>query len=77
MGNKIIPQMEPWFGNEEKEAMARYMDEGGWLTEFKHTAEFEKRIEIEAQNLMYFDHMKKEKAFEKARETISQKFVAE
>lgn len=36
--------MEPWFGNEEKEAMARYMDEGGWLTEFKHTAEFEKRI---------------------------------
>ena len=40
-------------------------------------AEFEKRVEIEAQNLMYFDHMKKEKAFEKARETISQKFVAE
>ena len=40
-------------------------------------AEFEKRIEIEAQNLMYFDHMKKEKAFEKAHETISQKFVVE
>ena len=40
-------------------------------------SEFEKRVEIEAQNLMYFDHMKKEKAFEKARETISQKFVAE
>ena len=40
-------------------------------------AEFEKRVEIEAQNLMYFDHMKKEKAFEKARETISQKVVAE
>ncbi len=40
----FIPQMEPWFGLEEKKAMAEYMDEGGWLTEFKRTAEFEKRI---------------------------------
>ena len=40
-------------------------------------AEFEKRIEIEAQNLMYFDHMKKEKAFDEARQTVSQKFVIE
>ncbi len=36
-----------------------------------------KRVEIEAQNLMYFDHMKKEKAFDEARQTVSQKFVAE
>jgi perosamine synthetase len=40
----FIPQMEPWFGNEEKIAISNYMDEGGWLTEFKHTQEFEKRI---------------------------------
>ena len=36
--------MEPWFGAEEKNALNQYMEEGGWLTEFKHTAEFEKRI---------------------------------
>jgi perosamine synthetase len=35
--NKTIPQMEPWFGDEEKMAINNYMDEGGWLTEFKHT----------------------------------------
>lgn len=36
--------MEPWFGPEEKEALNRYMDEGGWLTEFRHTAEFERMV---------------------------------
>jgi perosamine synthetase len=36
--------MEPWFGTEEKDALNQYMDEGGWLTEFQKTAEFEKRI---------------------------------
>lgn len=41
---KFIPQMEPWFGREEKEALNQYMDEGGWLTEFKRTSEFENRI---------------------------------
>ena len=40
----FIPQMEPWFGEEEKNALNQYMDEGGWLTEFKRTAEFERRI---------------------------------
>ncbi len=39
-------------------------------------AEFEKKVEIEAQNLMYFDHMKKEKALEKAREYVGSKFQA-
>lgn len=41
---QYIPQMEPWFGSEEKIAMSNYMEEGGWLTEFKQTNEFEKRI---------------------------------
>lgn len=44
MESKFIPQMEPWFGCEEKEALNKYMGEGGWLTEFKRTAEFEQRI---------------------------------
>lgn len=36
--------MEPWFGIEEKKAINEYMEEDGWLTEFKRTAEFEQRI---------------------------------
>lgn len=41
---EFIPQMEPWFGSEEKIAINDYMEEGGWLTEFKYTQEFEERI---------------------------------
>jgi perosamine synthetase len=41
---EFIPQMEPWFGSEEKEALIQYMDEGGWLTEFKQTTKFEEQI---------------------------------
>lgn len=41
---KFIPQMEPWFGEEEKKAINEYMEEGGWLTEFKRTARFEEMI---------------------------------
>lgn len=41
---EFINQMEPWFGSEEKDALNQYMDTGGWLTEFKHTAEFEQSI---------------------------------
>src|ERR1035437_9564425 len=44
MSNSFIPQMEPWFGLEEKEALNQYMDEDGWLTEFHRTTEFEQRI---------------------------------
>ena len=44
MNRSFIPQMEPWFGKEEKDALNKYMDEGGWLTEFKKAAEFEQRI---------------------------------
>lgn len=44
MIENFIPQMEPWFGSEEKVALNQYMEEGGWLTEFKRTSEFERRI---------------------------------
>ncbi|HEG4693266.1 TPA: DegT/DnrJ/EryC1/StrS aminotransferase family protein [Campylobacter jejuni] len=40
----FIMQMKPWFGKEEKEALNSYMDEGGFLTEFKRTELFEKMI---------------------------------
>ena len=44
MEQKFIHQMEPWFGEEEKKALCDYMDEGGWLTEFKKTSLFENMI---------------------------------
>jgi len=37
--------------------------------------EFEKRVEIEAANLMYFEYMRKEKAFDESRKYIEAKFV--
>jgi perosamine synthetase len=40
----MILQMEPWFGSEEKDAINQYMTEGGWLTEFKRTMQFEQMI---------------------------------
>ena len=40
----FIPQMLPWFGDEEADAMDAYMRSGGFLMEFKQTQEFEKRI---------------------------------
>ncbi len=40
----FIVQMCPWFGEEEKQALNAYMDEGGYLTEFKNTEKFEKLI---------------------------------
>jgi perosamine synthetase len=44
MEQKFINQMEPWLGEEEKRAICDYMDEGGWLTEFKRTSLFENMI---------------------------------
>lgn len=44
MRNDFIPQMEPWFDIEEKNALNRYMEEGGWLTEFRKTTDFENKI---------------------------------
>jgi len=43
MGNSI-PQMEPWFGDEEKTAVCEYLEAGGWITEFKQTQRFEEMI---------------------------------
>lgn len=40
----FINQLEPLVGENEKKAMAEYLDSGGWLTEFKKTKEFEDRI---------------------------------
>jgi perosamine synthetase len=44
MNNTFIPQMEPWFGEEERKAMDEYLGQGGWITEFKKTQEFEQMI---------------------------------
>lgn len=38
-------------------------------------SEFEKKVEIEAQNLMYFERMKKPEAFSKARYTVAEKYT--
>jgi len=38
---KRISQMEPWLGEEEKNAVIKYMESGGWITEYKKTEEFE------------------------------------
>ena len=44
MSNDFIPQMIPWFGDEEADAMDQYMRSGGFIMEFKKTQEFEQRI---------------------------------
>lgn len=44
MANEFIMQMQPWFGEEEKRAVCEYMDEGGFITEFKRTERFEQMI---------------------------------
>jgi len=44
MSEDFIMQMRPWFGDEEKRALAEYMDEDGFLTEFHRTAAFEEAI---------------------------------
>lgn len=41
---KNIPQMEPWFDEAETQAVTAYMQSGGWIMEFKKTAEFEREI---------------------------------
>ncbi|WP_212741801.1 DegT/DnrJ/EryC1/StrS aminotransferase family protein [Campylobacter sp. MIT 12-5580] len=40
----FIMQMRPLFGAEEKKALCEYMDEDGFLTEFKRTEKFEQMI---------------------------------
>lgn len=41
---KFINQIEPYITQNEKKAVADYLDSGGWLTEYKKTAEFEQMI---------------------------------
>jgi perosamine synthetase len=43
--NNFIPQIEPYYGEAEKKAIQEYLNNNGWLTEFKKTKELEKRIE--------------------------------
>jgi perosamine synthetase len=38
-------QMRPWFGEEEKKAINSYMEEDGFITEFKNTELLEKKID--------------------------------
>ncbi|MDB4220771.1 DegT/DnrJ/EryC1/StrS family aminotransferase [Amylibacter sp.] len=42
--NEFIMQMRPLFGDEEKKAICEYMDEDGFITEFKRTQKFEEMI---------------------------------
>lgn len=44
MNNSFIMQMRPLFGEEEKRAICEYMDEDGFITEFKRTETFELMI---------------------------------
>ena len=44
MSKEFIMQMRPFFGEEEKKALAEYMEEDGFLTEFKRTEVFEEMI---------------------------------
>lgn len=44
MSESFIMQMRPWFGAEEKKAVCEYMDEDGFITEFKRTELFEQMI---------------------------------
>ena len=41
---EFIMQMRPWFAEEEKKAICEYMDEGGFITEFRRTEQFEKML---------------------------------
>jgi perosamine synthetase len=41
---EFIMQMRPLFGEEEKRAICEYMDEDGFITEFKRTEQFEHMI---------------------------------
>ncbi|RMD48637.1 MAG: aminotransferase class I/II-fold pyridoxal phosphate-dependent enzyme, partial [Alphaproteobacteria bacterium] len=44
MSDDFIMQMRPLFGEEEKRALAEYMEEDGFLTEFRRTRAFEEAI---------------------------------
>lgn len=41
---EVLHQFQPWIGEEEKKAIAEYLDSGGWLTEFEKTRKFEEML---------------------------------
>ncbi|MAV75732.1 MAG: aminotransferase [Cellvibrionales bacterium] len=41
---EFIMQMQPWFGDEEKQSLNEYMESGGFITEFKQTQVFEQLL---------------------------------
>lgn len=44
MIEEFIPQMRPLFGQAEREELLKYLDEDGFITEFRRTEEFEHQI---------------------------------
>ena len=50
--NNFIPQMEPWFDIEERQAMNSYLSEGGWITEFRKTQEFEDSFKLAKKRIL-------------------------
>lgn len=44
MNTQFIPQMEPWFDDNEARSLYDYVKSGGWVTEFRKTREFEAQI---------------------------------
>ena len=52
----FIMQMQPWFGEEEKKAICEYMDENGFITEFKRTEKFEQMDAISLGPNLYDVH---------------------
>jgi perosamine synthetase len=44
MKERVINQMEPWYGEEERRAVDEYLKNGGWIMEFRKTRELEKMI---------------------------------
>lgn len=40
----MIPQYEPYYGFLEKQRIQEYMDNPGWITEYKYTTQFEEDI---------------------------------
>jgi perosamine synthetase len=41
---EVLHPFQPWIGEEEKKAIAEYLDSGGWLTEFEKTSKFEEML---------------------------------
>lgn len=48
MKKRKIPQVEPWYGQKERQAVDDYLKIGAWLTEFQKTIEFEESIARQA-----------------------------